>query len=781
MKFTDGYWGFREGVDVQTPVDVRDVQVTDDKVTVYAATRMIERKGHTLNGALLTAELSSPMPDVIRVRWTHHAGKLQNGPEFEIRQDASASLTVRRTEDRVALQAGELQATIRTSPSWGLDFTYAGKRLTGTAHKGVAYIKDADGSPYFREMLDLGVGEQIYGLGERFTPFVKNGQTVDIWNEDGGTSSEQAYKNVPFYLSSGGYGVFVNHPERVSYEIASEAVSKVGFSVAGETLEYFIIGGQTLKDVLDNYTKLTGRPALPPAWSFGLWLTTSFTTDYDEATVTGFIEGMASRRIPLHVFHFDCFWMKEYQWCDFEWDADMFPDPEGMLRRLKERGLRICVWINSYIAQKSPLFEEGAKNGYLVKTKDGGVWQWDRWQAGMGLVDFTNPDAVKWYQGKLKRLMDMGVDCFKTDFGERIPTDVVYFDGSDPVKMHNYYTQLYNKAVFDVLEEHRGKHEAMLFARSATAGGQQYPVHWGGDCSANYDSMAETLRGGLSLGLSGFGFWSHDISGFERTAPPDIYKRWVAFGMLSSHSRLHGNESYRVPWLFDEEAVDVLRYFTELKCRMMPYLFSYAVEATQRGLPVMRAMVLEFPEDPTCHYLDRQYMLGERLLVAPIFNDEGTVTYYVPEGRWTNLLTGKTVTGGKWQREKHGYMTLPLLVRPNSLIALGGNDQRPDYDYADGVTLHLFELEDGATATASVPDLSGERKLLVEASRVGETIRITASGESDKTWHVVLRGSERVESVEGGEASVQAEGVRLTPVQGSKGMTIKLKEWKGAV
>lgn len=133
------------------------------------------------------------------------------------------------------------------------------------------------------------------------------------------------------------------------------------------------------------------------------------------------------------------------------------------------------------------------------------------------------------------------------------------------MKMHNYYTQLYNKAVFEVLEENRGKSEAMLFARSATAGGQQFPVHWGGDCSANYDSMAESLRGGLSLGLSGFGFWSHDISGFERTAPPDIYKRWVAFGMLSSHSRLHGNESYRVPWLFDEESVDVLRYFTELR------------------------------------------------------------------------------------------------------------------------------------------------------------------------------------------------------------------------
>ncbi|HZG75611.1 MAG TPA: alpha-xylosidase, partial [Paenibacillus sp.] len=459
------------------------------------------------------------------------------------------------------------------------------------------------------------------------------------------------------------------------------------------------------------------------------------------------------RNIPLHVFHFDCFWMKEYQWCDFEWDPAMFPDPEGMLKRLKDRGLRICVWINSYIAQKSPLFKEGMEKGYLVKTTDGDVWQWDLWQAGMGLVDFTNPEATAWYQGHLRRLMDMGVDCFKTDFGERIPTEnVVYFDGSDPVKMHNYYTQLYNKAVFDVLEERRGKGEAMLFARSATAGGQMFPVHWGGDCSANYDSMAESLRGGLSLGLSGFGFWSHDISGFEKTAPADIYKRWVAFGLLSSHSRLHGNESYRVPWLFDEESVDVLRYFTELKSKLMPHLFSYAVEARDRGIPMMRAMVLEFPEDPTCHYLDRQYMLGDKLLVAPIFNDQGIAKYYVPKGRWTNWMTGEVIEGGQWREEKHGYMSLPFLVKENSLIAVGANDQRPDYDYTDGITFRVFELADGGEATATVYDLKGEVAMTARATRTGTTVLVETKG-SNKPWNVAIGGGKTV-SANAGETSV---------------------------
>ena len=249
--------------------------------------------------------------------------------------------------------------------------------------------------------------------------------------------------------------------------------------------------------------------------------------------------------------------MKAFHWCDFEWDSDVFPDPEAMLKRLKARGLHICVWINPYIAQQSALFDEAVERGYLLKRPNGDVWQWDRWQSGLGVVDFTNPDARRWYGDKLRGLVDMGVDCFKTDFGERIPTDVVHFDGSDPLKMHNYYPYIYNKTVFEILEEELGKGEAVVFARSATSGCQQFPVHWGGDNASTFESMAETLRGGLSLSLSGFGFWSHDIGGFEGTPPAAVYKRWCAFGLLSSHSRLHGNPTYRVPWLFDEEVAIV--------------------------------------------------------------------------------------------------------------------------------------------------------------------------------------------------------------------------------
>jgi alpha-D-xyloside xylohydrolase len=307
-----------------------------------------------------------------------------------------------------------------------------------------------------------------------------------------------------------------------------------------------------------------------------------------------------------------------------------------------------------------------------------------------------------------------------------------------------------------------GQGQAVLFARSATTGSQQFPVHWGGDSTATFESMAETLRGGLSLGLSGFGFWSHDMGGFERTASADVYKRWCAFGLLSSHSRLHGSSSYRVPWLFDDEAVDVLRFYTNLKCRLMPYLFGAAVQARDHGTPVLRAMHLEFPDDPGCDMLDRQYMLGDSLLVAPVFTHDGTVDVYVPAGRWMHFLTGDVIEGGRWLKQRHDFMSLPLLARPNSVIAVGANDQRPDYDFADGVTLQVFELADGATATASVPTIDGGVAMAVTVRREGKRIMIEASGAT-KPWSVLLRGLDGVGSVEGGAAAAELLGMRVAP------------------
>lgn len=741
MKFTNGFWLLQDDVKVFSPMEVRDSKLEDDKLTIFAPSAKISGRGDTLNRPQLTVELTSPLEDVIKVKMYHHSGTNIISPEFDINQ-SDIKPVISNTEDSISYKSGKLEFSIKDNKNWETEIKYADKVKTGSQLRGAGYVKKDDGSTFFKEQLNLDVNETIYGLGERFTPFVKNGQVVDTWNEDGGTCSEQSYKSIPFYLSSKGYGILVNHPEKVSFEVGSEIVSRVQFSVPGESLEYFIIGGETLKDVVKNYTSLTGKPGLPPAWSFGLWLTTSFTTSYDEATVNSFIDGMADRDIPLQVFHFDCFWMKEFQWCDFKWDRSVFPDPEGMLKRLKDKGLKNCLWINSYIAQKSEMFDEGASKGYLVKRADGSVWQTDLWQAGMGYVDFTNPDATKWYQNKLKDLINQGVDSFKTDFGERIPTDVVYFDGSDPIKMHNYYTYLYNKAVYEVLVEIKGEKEAMLFARSATVGGQKFPVHWGGDCSANYGSMAESLRGGLSLCLSGFGFWSHDIGGFEQTAEADLYKRWAAFGLLSTHSRLHGSESYRVPWNFDEEAVDVLRYFTKLKNSLMPYLYNSAYETSKTGIPMMRAMVLEFPDDPACRYLDMQYMLGDNILVAPIFNDKGDVTYYLPEGTWTSLIDGSTREGSKWYSENYNYLSLPVMVRENSIIAVNSGDKTAEYNYADGVIIKAFNIVDRAQATIRESD--GSISLEVVITNINGKINIDANGDT-KNWKVQYNNGKAID------------------------------------
>ncbi|WP_106402065.1 alpha-xylosidase [Actinocorallia populi] len=668
MKFTDGYWLMREGVQASYPAEVLDAQAGPGSLNVYAPVTRIRHRGDLLKGPLLTFECAAPLADVISVRVTHFAGGADRGPRFPL-DTVPVEEPGRITDEEATLTSGALTVRFRKDGPWRMEFEADGRILTGTSAKATAML-DAPEGRFIREQLDLGVGQHVYGLGERFGPLVKNGQTVDVWNADGGTASEQAYKNVPFFLTDAGYGVFVNHTGHVSFEVGSEAVSRVQFSVGGESLEYLLIYGPTPKEILRKYTALTGRPAKLPEWSFGLWLSTSFTTSYDEETVTSFLDGMAERDLPLSVFHFDSFWMREFHWCDFEWDPRTFPDPAGMLRRLKERGLKICVWINPYIAQRSPLFAEGKEKGYLLRRPDGGVWQWDLWQPGLAVVDFTNPEARRWWASKLEALLDMGVDCFKTDFGERIPTDVVYHDGSDPEGMHNYYTQLYNETVFELLREHKGEDEAVVFARSATAGGQKFPVHWGGDCESTFPAMAESLRGGLSLGLCGFGYWSHDIGGFEGTPDAELFKRWIAFGLLSSHSRLHGSESYRVPWAFDEESVDVLRHFTELKLSLMPYLREVAREAHEDGVPMMRAMVLEFPEDPACATLELQYMLGSDLLVAPVFDPSGDVSYYVPEGEWTRLLTGEKVAGPRWVKENHGVLSLPLLVRPGAVIPL---------------------------------------------------------------------------------------------------------------
>ncbi|KAJ6257908.1 Alpha-glucosidase [Drechslerella dactyloides] len=724
MKFTEGMWKVRSGIQINWMSHVERIVATDDASATLLLARYTRGRGDTLNAGTLTAAITAPREGITAVKFSHHTGAEDLGPHFPLVTDDTAPPSIENVPgEKLTVATGPLTLAVNTAPNaLSFDYTAAptGKRLTGHSFRSIAFVSDAttakhhhadsiyaQKNTYLLLELDLAVHEKIYGLGERFGPFVKNGQAIDIWNEDGGTSSELAYKNVPFYLSSRGYGVFVNHPGRVHLEVQSERTTRVNIVVKGESLEYMVIAGPTPKDILRRYTALTGRPSLPPAWSYGLWLTTSFTTSYSEETVTSFLDGFRQRDIPLSVFHFDCFWMKSYQWCDFQFDEENFPDPKAYLDRLKARGFKTCVWINPYIGQASPLFAEGKKNRYFVMRADTPrptVWQWDEWQAGMALVDFTNPKAAAWFAGHLKRLMDMGVDAFKTDFGERIPFDekvVRYADNSDAEKMHNFYTFLYNKCVFETMQAH-GK-AGCLFARSATAGGQQFPVHWGGDCESTFEAMAETLRGGLSLALSGFAFWAHDIGGFEGLPEPALYKRWVQFGALSSHTRLHGSSSYRVPWIYDEKdypgeveaCSKVLRESVVRKLALMPYMLRTALEAKESGTPVMRAMLVEFGEtDPNVWSLDTQYMLGGELLVAPVFTADGEVSFYVPrtggggskDAKWRSWFDRKkTYDEGQWYTETHGFDTMPMLVRPGAVVPYNPSVVTPDGDVVSGL------------------------------------------------------------------------------------------------
>ena len=764
MKFSDGFWLNKRGYDVNYAAQAYEITPVKNGLNVYVPTTYIQNRGQTLGGPCLDITFTSTQRNVIKVSLVHFKGGLDNIPRFELDEDKGFTPEVKEKDECWELTSGDTKVVIGKW-SYDVQYYYKDKRLTGGAWRSATVVNESEfvksarlnstqddtfwdyprneKTSYIREQLSMNVGEYFYGFDEKFTPFVKNGQTAQIWNADGGTCSDQSYKSIPFYVSSDGYGIFVNSTDNVSFEVCSDTVSKVSFTVPGECLEYFVIGGGSVANVLENYTDLTGKPALPPAFTFGLWLSTSFTTKYDEETVNSFVDGMAERDIPLEVFHFDCFWMKEYQWCDFEWDKRQFPDPAGMLGRLHDKGLKTSVWINPYIGQRSPLFEEGKRGGYLLKNPDGSVFQTDMWQPGLAIVDFTNPEAREWYSSKLRRLCEMGVNCLKTDFGERIPTNVKYHSGEDPVLMHNYFTYLYNKTVFNVLNDFYGENKACLFARSATVGGQKFPVHWGGDCSAEYISMAETLRGGLSLCMSGFGFYSHDISGFEATATPDIYKRWSAFGLLSSHSRLHGNNSYRVPWLFDEEAVDVLRFFTKLKGRLMPYLWAQAIKTHTTGVPMMRAMVIDYANDPACRTLDRQYMFGDNILVAPIFNDRGYAEYYLPGGKWTDIISGKVYEGGKFYGETFDYFGLPCLARPNSIIAFGDFKRGFEYDYLENAEFVIYQPDEGMEITAPIFDTEANKVFELKAVRRGNTVEVTFP-KAEKPFSVKIAGGESV-------------------------------------
>lgn len=768
MKFMHGEWKLKENFIPTLALEYISHEVQGNALTIYANSKHIRSRGDVTTHGILTVKITSPTSDTVRIGVKHHFGVIDKGPYPEVYQSQVAA-EISEDENAVYYKTGSLTVKIYKAPyNWRIEYidNTTGEVRTYSEAKKLGYMSDKDtGRNYMTEQLALENGELVYGLGERFTPVVRNGQSIDMWNEDAGTQSEFSYKNIPFYMTNRNYGVYVESTAKVSFEVASESVEKVRFSVEGEELAYYVFNGSNPKDILSKYTSILGKPALPPAWTFGLWLSTCYKTEFDEHSIVSNIDRMAEYGIPLSTYHMDFFWSKEYKITNFIWNENHFKNPEQFVQNLHDRGVRVNLWIHPYIPQRSEIFKEALENGYFIKRVDGSVWQTDNWQAGMAVVDFTNPNAYQWWQSKIEELLEKYADSIAADFAEAIPTEgVVYYDGSDPVKMHNHYSYLYNKCVFEVVERIKGKNNACCFFRSGAAGSQKFPCHWGGDSDATYKSMAAALRAGLSAASSGFSFWTHDITGFGGKATPDLYKRWCAFGLLLSHTRLHGEDFPKEPWYYDEESVQVLKQFSKLKCKLMPYIYAQANIAHTDGVPVLRPMFFEFPDDMAVGYLDAQYMFGDKLLVAPIMNETGKVKYYLPDGVWTNYITGQKVTGGKWVEETHDYFSLPLMVRPNSILISGSTDQKTDYDFAVNPVLELYELADGVTVTANIPRKDGGFASSATVKRVGNRVTINLAGKTQN--YTIFVSNAAVKNVNGG-AMVQEQTERGAQIAAS--------------
>jgi len=599
----------------------------------------------------------------------------------------------------------------------------------------------------------LAPDEKIYGAGEQFVEFDRRGRELEIWHEEPlGTETERAYKNVPFHLSTRGYGLLVDTTARVRYDFGKRSTASGTMAVDDDSFTFLFFYGPDFRDVIERYTAVTGRPDRPPKWSFGTWMSRLGYESREE------LESVAARlreaEIPSDVLHLDPFWMRDRASCDLQWDRDQFPDPEGMIDGLREEGFRLSLWEHPHVPVGTDAFETGVREGYFVEDGTGSPYVMDHTCQGEyrgALVDFTDPDAVEWWKDKHRRLLEQGVSVFKTDYGEYVPEDAVFENGKSGRSMHNLYPYLYNEAVYEVIGEVNGEDEAVVWGRSAWTGSQRFPMHWGGDPQTSWNGMAAALRGGLSASLSGIAFWSHDIGGFRGTPSTPLYVRWAQFGLLSSNARCHGTTP-REPWAFGEEAADVFREYARLRYRLLPYLYTYAEVAARTGLPVVRPLVLQYREDPTVHRMDTQYLLGEDLLVAPVFDERRTRSVYLPEGEWRDYWTGERYDGGRTVDVDVDLEDLPLFVRAGSVVPRREATQSvPPGTPAD---LELVATLDNGTAEGRYYDVDADELVDASVTTDSETARVHTGDLSAERVTVTCHGTapERV-AVDGKRAT----------------------------
>jgi alpha-D-xyloside xylohydrolase len=658
----------------------------------------------------------------------------------------------------------------------------------------LGFVRDPGGKiKCITESFHLRPDEHIYGLGEKFTRLDKVGQLVTSWTLDAlGAASERAYKNVPFLLSTAGYGLFIHTGRRCTFNFGTESCETYTIQVDGPSLDYFVIVGDTPAEIIRSYSLLTGFAPVPPKWSFGLWLSGSGVYR-NEAGIRSLAEGVNRYDIPCDVIHIDPWWMRWRKYADYEWDQQSFPDPNGLISDLHDDGLRLSLWQHPYISIESHLFAEGKQKGYFVLNPDGDVYIIDyglslstvpggvtevadeasSWNASVVIVDLTNPEAVEWYKSLMRPVLSQGVDVFKTDFGEDIPEDARFANGMTGAEMHNLYPHYYNRMVFEVTQEIKG--EGVVWSRSGWAGNQRYPTCWSGDPACEWDSMAFTLRGGLSLGLSGVPFWSHDVGGYRGHPTEKLYIRWAQFGMFCSHTRCHG-ESQREPWFFGDRALDIFRRYARLRYQLFPYIYSCAHEASKTGIPVLRAMLLEFSDDVNCYDKELQYMFGPWFLVAPIFNESDERSIYLPPGHWNDYWTGEKIQGPSNIVIKAQLDRLPLFVRNGAVIPMIEPANRIPLHYIDPLILDIYPSEAFAyrfLEDEGITEIHGDQtEYGLEISWEGPTPRafvirlhtgwlpqkvsiITPSGERELDWQEINEGVLQIEIPECESASLE--------------------------
>lgn len=644
----NGYWPQRLRM-----LDFPDTQYDNDPNLQIKVTCIDDR---TLRVTLLTSPIDRSMKDSDDPMFAKAptAGKAwqtaDNGRSI-IYKTAYGQLEIQRYPWRLILRDGQGRLLTRTRALIDNDSTQV--KLVP-----FCFIKrGSDNSRSINPVFLLSPGERLYGCGESFTSLNKVGQKVNLYVTDPqGPETDGMYKPAPFYFSNRGYGIFMHTAAPVTCDFGASYIGAQRLFMGDEKMDFFIFFGEP-KDILNEYTNITGKSPMLPLWTFGTWM--SRISYFSQKEGLDIAKNLRSHKIPADVIHFDTGWFGVDWQCDYEFSKERFPDPVGMLSTLKKHGFHACLWQLPYFTPKNKLFPELVNQGLAVRDAAGNLPYED------AVLDLTNPKTVSWYQGHIAHLINEGVSVIKCDFGEAAPFNGLYHNGRTGYYEHNLYPLRYNKALWEAVDKN-SPDGGVIWARSAWAGSQRYPLHWGGDAATNNTGMMGDLRGGLSLGLSGFSFWSHDIGGFVTASPEDIYRRWLPFGFLSSHTRAHGAPPTE-PWLISKSFTDAFRDCAEMKYKLMPYVYAQAKLCTEQGLPMVRAMFVEFPEDQGAWLCEDQYMYGSQILVAPLMETGTHRTVYLPKGKWIDYQTGKVYDQG-YQDITVGKIPCVILVRDGSLI-----------------------------------------------------------------------------------------------------------------